>query len=159
MSSLISPPSTILTGGSGIDSQNTSVAATDQLPGDTPPRSTWWATAPVQQNSSPSTNSGANRLTSFWCSPPPTHGSLHRNMSPSPMPGRAARWRSVQLTAMSSDAASSVLYRPTWTTSPTSSMMAASKSLQSVTTTEPDMRLSASPISSVMEVRRCRMTS
>jgi hypothetical protein len=48
------PASTILTGGTGVDSQNTSRPSTDQLPGDTPPRSTWWQTAPVQANSSPS---------------------------------------------------------------------------------------------------------
>ncbi len=43
--------------------------------------------------------------------------------------------------------------------SPPSSRMATPKSLQSVTTTEPDMRLSASPISPVIATSRCRTTS
>ncbi len=103
------PPSTILTGGTGIDSQNTSSPPTDQLPGETPPRSTWWATAPVQANSSPSWNSGANTLTSFWCRPPPTQGSLHKNISAGRIPGFCERCSSVHLTAMSSEAASCML--------------------------------------------------
>ncbi len=80
-------------------------------------------------------------------------------MSPGPMPGLPARFSSVHLTAISSDAASWVLTSPTWTLSPPSSKIAVPKSLQSVTTTEPDMRLSASPISSVIAVRRCLTTS
>ena len=96
MSSCSSPSRTTFTGGVGSDSENTSCAAGENEPSPTPPRSGWCAIAEVQPKSFPSQNTGWNTIASFWCSPPPTHGSLVRNMSPSAMPGFVARWRSVQ---------------------------------------------------------------
>ena len=56
---------------------------------------------------------------------------------PSRIPGFSARFCRIHLTARSTAAASSVLYGPIWTISPSSSVIETSKSLQSVTTSEP----------------------
>lgn len=97
------PPRTTLIGGVGTASPNTSRAEGLNEPGRGPPRSTWWAMAVVQPNSLPSWKIGARTAASFWWRPPPIHGSLQRNMSPSSMPGFSLRLRSVHTMARSMD--------------------------------------------------------
>ncbi len=153
------PPRTTFSGGVGTASPNTSCADGLNEPGRGPPRSTWCAMAVVQPNSLPSWKIGARIAASFWCSPPPIHGSLQRNMSPSAMPGLSLRLRSVQTMARSIEPIRPMLYVPTCTCSPSSSQMEKLKSLDSVTTCEPDIRRRVSPISWVMAQSRCRTTS
>jgi len=80
-------------------------------------------------------------------------------MSPSSMPGLSLRFRRVQTIARSMEPIRPMLNVPTCTCSPSSSQMEKLKSLDSVTTCEPDIRRSVSPISWVIAHSRCRMTS
>ena len=54
----------------------------------------------IQQNSSPSQNTGQMSITSCWWAAP-TQGSLARNMSPSWMPGLSLRCSRIHFTWVS----------------------------------------------------------